>query len=187
MSTDNPSQQKPIVTAIMATSINGLLTNGTNPNPEIWTSLEDKKFFRKMLDEAEVIVMGSATFEAQNPSQEPKRQDKFTVILSSDPEKYTDYQKTGVREFWNKSASDTLAELRDRDFKQLLLLGGGLIFAEFFKSNLVDDFWLTVEPKLFGSGRPMIDSRNDFEQDFRLDLTNQLNSQGSLLLHYTRA
>jgi len=64
-----------------------------------------------------------------------------------------------------------------------LLLGGASLNNSFFKANFVNELWLTLEPKLFGSGN---DLAGNAELDINLELfeMEKLNSQGTLLLKY---
>ncbi|MCQ2562659.1 MAG: dihydrofolate reductase family protein, partial [Alphaproteobacteria bacterium] len=64
------------------------------------------------------------------------------------------------------------------------LLGGGQTNYLFLKENMVDDLFLTIEPKMFGAGKHLNICK---KLDIQLQLVSckVLNKTGTLLLHYT--
>ena len=57
-----------------------------------------------------------------------------------------------IWEFSNESPVAIAARLRDDGLEEILLAGGAHVATSFLKENLVDELWLTLEPKIFGSG-----------------------------------
>ena len=68
-------------------------------------------------------------------------------------------------------------------YKKILLVGGATINGLFLKENLVDELYLTIEPKIFGSGKNIIEGQL---LDSKLKLLNiqKINKEGTLLLKY---
>jgi dihydrofolate reductase len=66
---------------------------------------------------------------------------------------------------------------------EALLVGGSQINAVFLKKKLINEIYLTIEPKIFGIGLPLAQGTLD---DVHLELQNctRLNAQGTLLLYY---
>ena len=73
--------------------------------------------------------------------------------------------------------------MEKRGYTEMLLAGGGEINTLFFENNLVTDISLTIEPKIFGKGRPLV-GEGDFFTSLKLQSIKQLNEKGTLLLHY---
>jgi len=62
-------------------------------------------------------------------------------------------------------------------------VGGGQIAALFLKAQLIDELWLTIEPRIFGIGASFV---NDEKLNIELKLLSceQANEQGTLILKY---
>ena len=65
----------------------------------------------------------------------------------------------------------------------MLLVGGGKTNALFLEASLVNEIYLTVEPKLFGMGKSLI-AEGNFTKNLKLQSVKKLNEQGTLLLKY---
>jgi len=65
----------------------------------------------------------------------------------------------------------------------MLLLGGGTINALFLKESLVDELYLTLEPRIFGKGKTLV-REGEFEVLLELMNIKRLNQSGTLLLKY---
>jgi riboflavin biosynthesis pyrimidine reductase len=64
-----------------------------------------------------------------------------------------------------------------------LLVGGSYTNAAFLKENLVNRIIVTVEPKLFASGKPLIVGEL-LDINLQLKQGKRLNTKGTLLLTY---
>jgi dihydrofolate reductase len=50
-----------------------------------------------------------------------------------------------------------LITLLQRDgYDQMLLIGGPHVATSFLKEQLIDEVWLTIEPKIFGAGQNFV-------------------------------
>ena len=47
--------------------------------------------------------------------------------------------------------------LERRGKTRCALLGGARVFTDFLKARLIDEFWITFEPVLFGSGKTLLE------------------------------
>lgn len=99
------------------------------------------------------------------------------------PGKYKKEEVPGMLEFTNNNPIEIIEGMSKLGYRDLLVLGGGLINSEFLKVNLIDELYLTVEPRLFGSGAPLL-SASKSNNSLNLMECSQLNKQGTLLLHY---
>jgi dihydrofolate reductase len=64
-----------------------------------------------------------------------------------------------------------------------LLVGGATINGLFLKHNLVDELFLTIEPKIFGSGKNMTEGKL-LNSKLQLKSVKKINKIGTLLLKY---
>lgn len=111
-----------------------------------WTSKADKKIFVAETKKAGVIIMGETTYDTiGRPLPE-----RLNVVLSLEPAKRENIP--GSLEFTNKQPSELLADLAKRGYTTAILGGGATINGLFLKENLIDEIWLTIEPKIFGDG-----------------------------------
>lgn len=167
---------------VMLMSVDGKITRGEDADIYKWTSKEDQKYFFSLIKKNALIVMGRKTYEA---SRERLRleDNKLRVILTRYRERYRKYQVPEKLEFSSEPPAVLVARLKREGFKQILLVGGGEVNSSFLKDKLVDEIYLTIEPVLFGRGRPLI---GEMPLDSRLTLmsTKKLNSKGTLLLKY---
>jgi dihydrofolate reductase len=111
-----------------------------------WTSKADKKVFVEETKKAGVIIMGKTTYDTIGRPL-PGR---LNVVISHQ----VDLSKNipGSLEFTNLSPQELLKNLAERGFKQVILGGGATINSLFLRENLIDEIWLTIEPKIFGEG-----------------------------------
>lgn len=167
---------------VMVTTINGRITHGSDPDIKKWTSEEDGQHYRQMLDAASLVVMGSTTYEMAKAGM--KHTDKkLRVILTHQPERYANEEIPRQLEFSNKNPQELVSGLENKGYDEMLLVGGGEINRLFYGAGLVTDLYLTIEPKIFGTGKIVI-GEGDFFVNAKLASLKQLNERGSLLLHY---
>ncbi len=165
----------------MVLSVDGKSTKGKQQN-QSWASPEDSKHLSKLISENNLILMGGKTYESAKSHMELS-DDKLRIVVTHNPEKYSEDKVEGQLEFVSGEVSEIVSYLEKRGFEKMLLLSGEHLNREFFKENLVDEIYLTIEPKLFGSGNGMISER-DLDVSLELLSLDKLNDQGTILLHY---
>ena len=140
----------------MVVSLDGKSTKA-DESPNLWASVEDHGFFNDLKKKIGVVIVGRKTYEAAG---KPHGDGIRRIVMSRD---------TGF--------------VLPTDIKEALLVGGSELNAEFFRRKLINEIYLTIEPKIFGAGLPIAQGILD---DVHLELINvrQLNPQGTLLLHY---
>jgi dihydrofolate reductase len=104
-------------------------------------------------------------------------------VLTHEPEKYSQDQLPGQLEFSSESPKELVQRLQGA-YQEMLLVGGGQTNATFIEDGVLNELYLTIEPKLFGKGKLVV-GEGDFFVQARLQSVKQLNEQGTLLLHYT--
>lgn len=168
----------------MVSTLNGKITKDKNSNVGSWASSEDQEFFNEFKSKFKISIMGAGTYEAVRKDID-LNVPRLRVIMTRDPKKYAKDIVPGKIEFTSAKPSVLIKKLRKEGFTEILLLGGGEINRLFLEEDLVTDLYLTVEPKLFGKGRPLT-ADGEYFLDFKLKSAKKLNSQGTYLFHFKR-
>jgi len=167
-------------TLVFVTTLDGKITKWGDPHVFRWSSKEDQAYFKKTWNDAKLIIMGSSTFAFDPVKPSP---DRLLVIMTSDPAKYAKYEVAGQIQFTSESPKQLYDRFKSEGYEHVLLVGGPHVATSFLKENLVDELWLSMEPKIFGSG-------GNFVVDSKLDVNLQLlssekvNEQGTLINKY---
>lgn len=167
---------------VMVASVDGKTTSWNTSTVSEWTSIEDKNHFKKVILENNLIIMGRKTFE-DSKSMLVHSEDKLRIIITKNPEKYTSDETPGMIEFTNDKPETLLRKLSSRGYKKAILAGGSKINRLFFKSGLVNEIWLTIEPIIIGKGNELI-APDEFKFNLKLKSINSLNKTGTLLVKY---
>ena len=166
------------IISVFVSSLDGKITKGER-SPSLWASEEDQEFFKKTLEENKCIVMGSGTFDARYiKSQEGK----LRIVLTRNPEQYEKHKVSEQLEFSNENPRELAARLEKAGYTQMLLVAGSQVTTAFFKEKLIDELWLTLEPKMFGKGKQIL--TEEVEISLQLLEYKKLNEQGTMVLKY---
>lgn len=155
---------------IAAVSADGFIAREAN-QPANWTSKEDKKVFVSLTKRAGVIIMGRTTYETIGKALPGRR----NIVYSS---KHVEAE--GV-EVTDEKPADLLKRLAAEGHEEVAICGGQSIYNMFLSAGLVDEIYLTLEPKLFGTGLSVFNSSVDI--DLSLQNVAKLND-ATLLLQY---
>lgn len=167
---------------VMVTSLDGRSTRGTETDNHTWTSREDQAHFMKVLGEARLVIMGSATYTpARDQMQHTDK--KLRVVITRTPEEYESQKIDGQLEFTNEKPTELLKRLESQGYTEGLLVGGARTNTEFFKEGLVTELWQTLEPKILGRGNGIIGDEK-VDVSLRLLSSEKINERGTLLLKY---
>lgn len=167
---------------IMVTSLDGRSTRGSETDNHTWTSEEDQAHFMKVLGEARLVIMGSATYEPAKDSMHHSDK-KLRVVNTRTPEKYATEKIDGQLEFTNENPTELLKRLESQGYTEGLLVGGARTNTEFFKEGLVTELWQTLEPKILGVGNGIIGDEQ-ISVSLQLLSSEKINEKGTLLLKY---
>mgnify|MGYP001611657841 CR=1 FL=1 len=129
----------------MAITVDGKIAKHTT-HPATWTSKADKKVFIEATKNAGVIIMGQTTYDTIGRPL-PGR---LNVVMNPEPD--TSKNIPGTLEFTNTQPVELLKELEVRGFNTVIIGGGSTINGLFLNQGLLDEVWLTIEPRLFGEG-----------------------------------
>lgn len=153
-------------------TLDGKIAKSSDHFPD-WTSKEDKKLFAKTSKEAGVVIMGDKTFFTfPAPLKE-----RLNVVFSLEEKPKV---IEGVK--WVKGEPEIVVkELEGLGYKSAILGGGAFINGLFLEHKLINEIWITVEPKLFGDGLPLF--RGDFDVDLKLNSAEKINDN-SVVLKY---
>ena len=170
------------VTMVMLSSVDGKIIKGKNSNIYTWTSSEDQKYFFSLIKKHNLIVMGRETYETSRPVIKLEK-GKLRIVLTRSPKKYSNQTIKGQLEFTDESPEKLLKRLSTLGYKNILLVGGGIINGLFLKQNLVDELFLTIEPMIFGIGKNIVEGQL-LNTKLQLISIKKLNKTGTLLLKY---
>jgi dihydrofolate reductase len=165
---------------IFVSTLDGKITKWGEPKVSSWSSHQDQDYYKKVLNESRLIIMGSNTFNADTfkPSA-----DHQLIIMTGHPDKYKNLEITGQIEFTNESPFDLIARFISKEHKQILVVGGPHIATSFLKEQLIDEVWLTIEPKIFGTGGNFA-TEVDLDINLHLIHCEKVNEQGTLITKY---
>lgn len=133
------------VILLMAITADGKIAKHTAQLAD-WTSKADKKIFVEATKKAGVIIMGKTTYDTIGKPL-PGR---LNVVLDLEPD--TSRNIPHQLEFTNLPPAELIKRLGERGYSEIILGGGATINGLFLKQNLIDEIWLTIEPKIFGQG-----------------------------------
>ena len=170
------------LTMTMLASVDGKTTLGDNQNVYSWSSIEDQKYFFSLIKKNNLIVMGRASYDASKPVIKIEKS-KLRIVLTHSPKKHLNQTIKGQLEFTDESPEKLVKRLSLLGYKKMLLVGGGTINGLFLIQNLVDELYLTIEPKIFGSGKSIVEGQL-LNKSLRLVSVKKINETGTLLLKY---
>ncbi len=161
------------LTLVMAVTVDGKIARHDDHFPD-WTGKADKRMFKRLTEQAGVVIMGSKTFATLgNPL--PNR---LNVVMTRRP---ADYRSSDNLIFTDKPPDLLLAALSERGYQAAVLAGGAHINSLFLRHHLIDEMILTVSPVIFGQGLSLFAE----EVDVRLELiSSNLLDDNLLMLHY---
>jgi len=165
---------------IFVSSLDGKVTKWGEPHVRLWSSHQDQNYYKKVWNESRLIVMGSKTFNADtfNPSASHQ-----IIVMTSHPDKYKSLEIPGQIEFTNETPVELTSRFIIKGHQQMLIIGGPHIATSFLKEQLIDELWLTIEPKIFGMGDNFATGAK-LDINLRLIHSEKVNDQGTLITKY---
>jgi dihydrofolate reductase len=157
---------------MMAMTADGKIAKSSDHFPD-WTSREDKKMFAGVTKKHGMVIFGESTFKTF-PKPLPGRLNVVFTLEKNPPEMENVKWVSGAPE-------KVLAELERVGYKSAVLGGGTNLNSQFLKKGLIDEIWLTIEPKIFGDGLGVFGE--SFDQDLKLIGIEKLN-ENSLFVKY---
>ncbi|MBI3627120.1 dihydrofolate reductase [Candidatus Uhrbacteria bacterium] len=158
----------------MAVTINGLIAKKDDSTP--FVSPVESKSYCEMVKKTGAMIIGRRTYEILSKQPEFQEFEQVKIVVVS------------RTKFQTLRPSDLVAETPEkalslvRDFKQVVVAGGGILNAAFMDQDLIDEIYLDVEPAVVGSGIPLF-AGGDFDRKLKLLEVNKL-SDDEVQLHY---
>ncbi len=168
------------VTMVMVSSVNGVCSRKADEDvSQVWTSAEDKAMFRSLRESADVVIMGSKSFDVIGKKPYPGVKN---IVLTRHPQRYAQPRSSEL-EITDQSPEIIFEELRKQRLQSILVTGGPTINSLLLEKKLITHIALTVEPILFGSGISISEGLN-YPVELMLESSRQCNPQGTLFLLY---
>jgi dihydrofolate reductase len=166
---------------VFVSTLDGKITKWGDPHVKSWSSQNDQDYFKKIWNDTRLIIMGSNTFHFEPIKANPEH---LLIIMTREPEKYKKYEVPGQLEFRSETPGQIAERYKKEGHKCMLVVGGAHIATSFLKEQLVDELWLTIEPKIFGMGGNFVIEE---KLDINLELisSKSVNKQGTLLTKYS--
>lgn len=172
---------KTIITAHAAITLDRKIARHSGEST-YWTSPEDKIHFRACMDASEVVVVGNNTYRVAHEFLSKRN----CVVLTS---------LVGALErrnekllLWNPEGIPM--RMIFRKYRKIALIGGAQVYTYFLDRDLIDEFYLTIEPIRFGEGLDLftqnVSMDTVFNTMFNLVSHRTLNDTGTVLRHYER-
>lgn len=172
------------VTLLAAQSLDGFITRHATPGTA-FTSPADKAWFPRVMAGFDCSVMGSVTYQVSRDVIRPHLSAaRRRIVLTRHPAEWSADAVPTQLEFTAESPAVLISRLAALGHRHCALLGGSQIHSLFFAAGLVDELWITLEPRVFGSGTPFVAAPADI--DLRL-LSHEHLAGDTLLLKYTVA
>lgn len=174
------------VVLIVAQSVDGFITKHDEPGAG-WASPADQKWFRSQLAEFDGQIMASKTYDTAREQLWPGvgQDGRRRLIMTRNPERYAEDEKPDWLEFSSAAPTNLLHRLGEMGATGCALLGGATAHDAFLEAGLVDELRITIEPRLFGSGTPVVAAIQD--RALRLIGVEQLPHSDSLVVRYRLA
>lgn len=165
---------------IFVSTLDGKITKWGDPYIRSWSSKNDQEYFDMIWDKTRVIIMGSGTYDPDPVRPDSKH---LFIVLTRHPAKYKNKELPGRIEFTGESPLLLVKRFEKEKENALLIVGGAHIATSFLREQLIDELWLTIEPRIFGQGGSfVIDEKLDI--DLSLLSSEKVNDQGTLITKY---
>jgi dihydrofolate reductase len=158
---------------LMHTSLDGFVAG---PNGEMdWIRFDEElaDYVGKITDSADTALYGRITYEmmesylptaAESPTATKHDiehanwvNNALKIVFSRTLEK-TDWKNTMIIKH---DIAEKIADMKNEPGKNLLLIGSASITHVFMQHNLIDEYWINVNPVLLGEGIPLFKNISD--------------------------
>ncbi|HEY4513669.1 MAG TPA: dihydrofolate reductase [Candidatus Paceibacterota bacterium] len=178
MATKKSKSAKIKYTALVATSIDGRIAEGARSGTD-WTSAEDWKYFQSVLSKSDAVIAGFNTYKVAEAGLKKRN----TIVLTSKADKL---KSQGSVIFLNPKKSNLKNFLQSKNYKNVAIVGGALVYNFCLENKIMDEIFVTIEPYIFTNGVPMFAGAKFKKHQFILVSAKKLNKKGTFLLRYKR-
>lgn len=152
--------------------------------------------WHKYYDSIDTIILGRRAYEdwadywptSKRSEREPKDLMDFSNFLSTCEKIVFSNSLTSAK--WDKSRiikgdiKEGIARLLEEPGKDIAIGGGPMLAQSFMRQDLIDDYFLTIFPVIYGQGKPLFGS---LASQITLKLVSlQKYKAGELFVHYER-
>ena len=168
------------VILVFVSTLDGKVTEWGNSHVRDWTSKEDQEYYKQIWKDAQLIVMGSNTYMAEKfaPSSQ-----HILLVMTQHISKYKQYGVPGQIEFIDTHPKELVQQFQNKGFETMIVVGGAHVATSFFEKQLIDELWLTIEPKIFGTGGNFVIEKK-LDIDLKMISCEKVNEQGTLIAKY---
>lgn len=135
---------------------------------------------RGMLEKSDVILVGNTTYQVANVPLSKRNCIVFTRTVKQPN------QASPKCVYFNPAHIDIHEYMRQQGYQSAALLGGAQVYTYFLEQDAIDELCVTIEPRVFGTGVPLFNTKMPVDKSFKLDSMNMLGNGGSVLLRYIR-
>ena len=158
----------------MAISANGIIAKSDDDTS--WISKEEWDSYSLAVRTAGCLIVGRRTYHILTKQPEfAEFKDIKLVTVSQE-----DFTTLATNHFVAHSPKEALDFLKD--YKEIIVAGGGILNASFLAEKLVDEIFLDIEPIVFGKGIPIFKDK-DFEQKLKFIGQKKI-TNNEIQLHY---
>jgi dihydrofolate reductase len=158
----------------MASTLNGLIAKKDDDTS--WISKKEWDSYSATVQAAGCFIVGRRTYNTLTKQPEFQELKNITLVVVS----HQDFKILSPNHHIAHSPKEALEQLKD--FKEVIIAGGGALNASFLAENLVDEIYLDIEPIIFGDGIFLFQGA-DFEKKLKL-LGQKEISENEIQLHY---
>ena len=135
----------------VANSLDGFISR--NNGGIDWLFMDQDYGMADFFASVDVAIMGRKTYDKM---QELALGQSFSPHIRSFVFSRTSPAKNGSAfQFVDEPIGPWLAELKKQTGRHIWLVGGGDLVQQFLSADLIDEFGLTIHPRLLGSGVPL--------------------------------
>jgi len=158
----------------MAISLNGMIAKSDDDTS--WISKEEWDSYSLAVRNAGCLIVGYRTYGilTKQPELSEFKDVKLVVVAQEN------FQTLAPNHLIARSPKEAIELLKD--FKEVVVAGGGALNASFAEENLIDEIFIDIEPIILGQGIPLFRDKN-FERNLKLVGQKKI-SENEIQLHY---
>lgn len=166
------------IVLFIATSLDGYIAT-ENESLEWLFKIEGEgdNGYSEFIETVDTVIMGRKTYDWIMSHEENLQYDNQKIYVFSKTLK----GKNENVEFVNEDIKEFVRKLKEKEGKDIWLVGGGDLLYYFIKERLVDEFIITIAPTIIGNGIPLF-KEIDFELELSLKSMTRYNQFAAL--HY---
>ena len=170
-----------MISLIAVQSVNGLLTRNEETGTG-FASEADSIWFKEALLSRDLVLMGAETYRAARDSIiRGAERGSPRWVLTHQPNAFDADRIPGKLEFLSLDEDSLINSILIKGYRNIALVSGPGISSWFLDRGLISDLYLTIEPFIFSTGKPLICPANNVK--LSLQSVTHLSDQ-TLLLHY---